>query len=420
MTAERRTPACGTEGAHALGRSCEDLRLAALARYDVMDTPGEEAFDRIVRLTQKVFRTSMVTISLIDGHRQWFKARHGVGPQETARGPALCSSTIEQGSPLIVTDARRDPRFAQNPFVTGEPHIRFYAGAPLVTPDGQMLGTLCVMDQAQRAFTDDEREILVDLARIVIDELELRLLADADALTGALSRRAFRAEAQKAIDQAAHAERPLSLIVIDLDHFKRVNDTYGHDRGDAALIGSVLACAAQFAGRERIGRLGGEEFAVLLPDVGTDRALSVAERIREAIRGETYAFREGTFRVTASLGVTSAPADGACDIDMLLRSADMALYQAKAAGRNRCVVAASPIGRGAGLRRVLKRGSLVLGAGRESVPCTVRAVSAGRVRLDVLGAAELPTRFDLVMDGEDPAPCRVVTRSERGLEAAFE
>ncbi|WP_245259829.1 sensor domain-containing diguanylate cyclase [Methylopila sp. 73B] len=356
----------------------------------------------------------------LDGHRQWFKARRGVASQETAREPALCSVTIEQGAPLIVPDARLDPRFAQNPFVIGHPHIRFYAGAPLVSPDGQMLGTLCVMDQTQRAFTEDEREMLVDLARIVIDEFELRLLADADPLTGALSRRAFRAEAQKAIDLAARAGRPLSLVAIDLDHFKQVNDTYGHHRGDAALTGSVAACARQFAGEERIGRLGGEEFAVLLPDAGAERALAIAERLREAIRREAYSFGEGAFHVTASLGVTSAPVGTACDVDALLRRADRALYQAKAAGRDRCAVAASPITVGRPLRRVLKRGRIVHGAGRTSVSCTIRAMSAGRAQLDVLGAADLPTRFDLVMDGEEPAPCRVVTLSEQGLEVAFE
>ena len=114
----------------------EQARLAALDRYDLLDTPPEESFDRVTRLTRRVFNVGMSTVTLIDGHRQWFKSRQGMANAETERGPALCNAAIDEPRPLIVHDTLADPRFAANPFVVGAPFIRFYAGVQLRTTDG--------------------------------------------------------------------------------------------------------------------------------------------------------------------------------------------------------------------------------------------------------------------------------------------
>lgn len=152
----------------------ETERLAALQRYQVLDTPQEPAFDRIVRLAALLLDVPIALISLIDADRQWFKARHGLDAPETPRAIAFCDHAIRGSSILVVPDAGLDPRFCDNPLVTGDMHIRFYAGAPLVTPDGFALGTICAIDRAPRQLSPRDAAILTALAEQVIHELEVR------------------------------------------------------------------------------------------------------------------------------------------------------------------------------------------------------------------------------------------------------
>src|ERR1700759_3748923 len=156
------------------GAAGEDARLAALDSYDILDTPSEEAFDRITRLARKIFNVSMSTVTLLDGHRQWFKSRQGVSDCETERRPALCNVAISLDRPLVVTDTHLDARFQNNPLVLGAPFLRFYAGAQLRSTDGFAIGTLCVMDTVPRSFDDGDASILSDLAQLVMSELGLR------------------------------------------------------------------------------------------------------------------------------------------------------------------------------------------------------------------------------------------------------
>jgi signal transduction histidine kinase/DNA-binding response OmpR family regulator len=153
----------------------EAARLAALHRHAILDTPPEERFDRLTRLAAALLGTRTALISLVDGGRQWFKSRVGLAAPETSRDVALCAHAILGREPLVVLDAAADRRFSDNPLVAGEPHLRFYAGAPLIDRDGLALGTLCVIDPAPRAaFGPRERAALADLAALVVDELELR------------------------------------------------------------------------------------------------------------------------------------------------------------------------------------------------------------------------------------------------------
>ncbi|AFZ68154.1 sensor domain-containing diguanylate cyclase [Deinococcus peraridilitoris] len=153
----------------------EYQRIQALARYQVLDTLPEEAFDRITRLAARVLDVPVAIVNFIDGHRQWGKACYGLGSSEVPREDSFCAWAILSDEVMVVPDARNDGRFADNPMVTGRPHVHLYAGAPLITPDGYPLGTLCVTDDHPRPFGERERSILQDLAAMVIDELELRL-----------------------------------------------------------------------------------------------------------------------------------------------------------------------------------------------------------------------------------------------------
>ena len=152
----------------------EKQRLAALHRYDILDTPPEKTFDSIAVLASHVCQTPIALLVLIDQGRQWFKAKVGVRIKETPREFAFCAYTITQRALLIIPDAARDKRFANNPLVASGPQFRFYAGAPLITPDHRALGTLCVIDYVRRALTEDQKKDLLALSRLVMTELELR------------------------------------------------------------------------------------------------------------------------------------------------------------------------------------------------------------------------------------------------------
>ncbi|WP_052401245.1 sensor histidine kinase [Muricoccus aerilatus] len=152
----------------------ERERLAALLRYDILDTPREADFDDIVAIASEVCGAPIALVSLVDADRQWFKARHGVGLSATPLDGAFCPHSFPDKELLVVPDATRDPRFRDSPLVTGPLGIRFYAGAPLVTPDGFALGTVCVIDTKPRELTEAQARTLRALARQVITLLELR------------------------------------------------------------------------------------------------------------------------------------------------------------------------------------------------------------------------------------------------------
>ncbi len=149
-------------------------RIKVLWQYDILDTVPEEVFDDLTELAARICEAPIALITLVDEDRQWFKSKVGVTINETSRDISFCGHAIEQSDLFIVPDATQDKRFAQNPLVTSDPKIRFYAGAPLVTPDGHALGTLCVIDKVPRELRPDQKQALRVLARHVMTQLELR------------------------------------------------------------------------------------------------------------------------------------------------------------------------------------------------------------------------------------------------------
>lgn len=152
----------------------EARRLKVLWQYEVLDTVPEELFDDLTELAAAICDAPIALLSLVDETRQWFKSKVGLSLNETARDVSFCAHAILQPDLFIVSDATKDERFQKNPFVVGEPFIRFYAGAPLITPDGHALGTLCVIDKQPRDLTEAQRKALRVLSRLVVTQLELR------------------------------------------------------------------------------------------------------------------------------------------------------------------------------------------------------------------------------------------------------
>ena len=315
----------------------EDGRIRALDRLEVLDTAEEKPFEKIVTLVQQVLDVPMCAVSLIDRDRQWFKAKRGLSVDETARDISFCTHAIQGDVPFIIHDAELDTRFASNPLVTGDPHIRSYAGIPLQTPDGYNVGTLCAIDTVPRSFPAHEISILSNFAKVIVDELELRQIATSDALTGALSRRAWMEEAASELTRSERYQRPLSILIMDIDHFKTVNDTYGHLVGDIVIKRLAELAMAQIRETDALGRFGGEEFVVLMPETALKDSMKLAERLRKCF-SESEIHKLNGARCSISIGVTER-AKGEIVLEPLLDRADKALYKAKNAGRNRCVSA---------------------------------------------------------------------------------
>ena len=152
----------------------ETHRLKVLWQYDVLDTVPEEVFDDLTDLAAHICEAPIALISLVDEDRQWFKSRIGLTVGESSRDISFCAHAILKCDLFLVPDARKDPRFKNNPLVTGKDRIRFYAGAPLVTPDGYALGTLCVLDKKPRRLRPEQEQALRILAHHVVSQLELR------------------------------------------------------------------------------------------------------------------------------------------------------------------------------------------------------------------------------------------------------
>lgn len=314
----------------------EPARLSALERYCVLDSQPEPAFERITSLVRSVLDVPIAAVSLVGRDRQWFKSITGFDLTQTPRDVAFCAHTVLSREPMLITDAMQDARFQANPLVTGAPGIRSYAGVPLPSHDGYNLGSLCAIDTRARQFTDPQVEILRNFGSLVVGELELRTIAQCDFVTGVLTRRAFIDGANGAIANFRRHCRSSALVVFDIDRFKAINDTFGHRIGDDVLKTVAARCEATLRPDDMIGRAGGEEFVVCLPQANAQQAMACAERLRLAVeRVAVGPIAAG--QITASFGVTPL-ADGD-SFDTWFARADAAMYLSKARGRNRCSMA---------------------------------------------------------------------------------
>ncbi len=339
-------------------------RLDAVRQLALLDTPPEECFDRLTRLAAKLTDVPATFVSLVDQNRDFYKSEFGfeepLASLRQLEGRTFCDYAIASEAPLVLDDVTQESVYCDVSTVESL-GVRAYAGIPLVTEGGQVIGSFCAVDFKPKQWTERDIDILTDLARSTMREIELRrviqesettnlrlveqvqkvnelnhqleVLSTTDSLTGVKNRRAFEHSLDQELALVDRRATPLSLVIVDVDHFKKVNDTYGHTAGDGVLqtIAALLTQSARTV--DIVARIGGEEFAVILPNTDQTSALMVAERMRATVANEAWPHLPMTISLGTATLLNLEKASG------LFLRADKAMYLAKTLGRNRVVQA---------------------------------------------------------------------------------
>lgn len=322
----------------------EIRRLAAVQKAKLLGTPAEERFDRITRLAKRLFGVPMACLDIVGDKVAWLKSVQGFDGIEGLRKDSYCHYTVQGHGLNLVRDARLDPRVHDSAYADT---WVFYAGVPLRF-DGEQIGVLCIGDHKPREFDADQMDALSDLAALAEHELQVAALSETqvalalsneelemksriDVLTHLWNRGAIMEVADTEL--AAASEAPLAALLIDIDHFKAINDTYGHLAGDQVLRLVAERLRAGVRPTDAVGRYGGEEFLAVLSGIGKDEALLVSERIRQEVARTVVSFSQHHIPVSCSIGCAlSTETD---TVTTLIGRADQALYRAKVSGRNR-------------------------------------------------------------------------------------
>lgn len=339
----------------------EQQKSEVLQRYRILNGAEVHFADQIAQTAALTFNVPIVVASLNERYRTWYRSVYGVAPRDYEALQSFCAHANLSETAFAVSDVREDTHLSRDPAVTGAPHIAFFAGAPLRDPDGKRFGTLCLIDQAPHQLSADRLTLLKSFAGIMSQDICVRSAARyavrdlieaehdksdlfdqamTDPLTRTLNRRAFFRMAEREVLRASRHGKPVSALLFDIDHFKQVNDLHGHSVGDEVLVRLVDHVTACMRDEDLLGRLGGEEFGIVLPETSRLQAAVLANRIRDSVSGLSFKGKHGAFGITISAGI-SAPYFNDIDILPALERADKALYLAKQNGRNR--VELSPV-----------------------------------------------------------------------------
>lgn len=308
----------------------EQQRLETLRSLNILDTPPQERFDRITRLAKRLFGVPIALVSLVDADRQWFLSAFGLGAKETSRDVSFCAHAINTDDILSVPDTLQDPRFHDNPLVMNDPNIRFYAGFPISVGDHSKIGTLCLIDQMPREFTAEDRALLNDLGQMVQQEISGLLLASTDDLTLISNRRGFETLGNHALALCKRLDKPASLLFMDMDGFKQINDNFGHQEGDRALQTFSQLLQVVFRDCDVIGRIGGDEFAVLLTSCAGMEIDIAIDRLRVAVASHNQQNQQD-YDIDFSLGAVEYDPDKHANVEAMMADADKRMYRQKAA-----------------------------------------------------------------------------------------
>lgn len=317
----------------------ENERLAALDGSGLLFSPAEERFDRITRLASHVLEAPMAMVSLVGNTRQWFKSAQGMQASETPREVAFCAHAIAAGRALVVEDAAADERFADNPLVTGEPHVRAYAGSVICSPEGLPLGTLCVVDSKPRRFSEEELARLADLAAIAeaeIARLPAGLQADyvrgldetarRDRLDAESRLLNHEAMAELLMRQASRCEQEggrFAVILLRIMQFQALASRLG-----AGAAGDIVREASSqllraLAPTEALGRYDTDSFLVIVPGADDEGAASRAQSLRDAITSKPL--KAGRLSLHLAANVAAQPWAAGASLAAMLEQAQASL-----------------------------------------------------------------------------------------------
>lgn len=306
----------------------------------VMAAQGDQNLQDIIQLACYICDSPVAMVTRVDDTELNFIAKVGVSASSVARKDSFCVYAMEDPATVIVVpDARLDHRFSANPMVLAESGYRFYAGSPLISLTGEVIGTICVFDYVPKQLNQSQISSLQALSRQVIAMLELKQMSEqlhtismTDALTGINNRRAFDQKFEAEFARWQRTGQCFVLALIDIDHFKSFNDSFGHAEGDQALSQVARLFQQHCRNYDFFARYGGEEFVLILPGTDSASAYKTLEKLRLIVANHHWSLRQ----LTVSIGVASA--DLFNDKHKLLEAADKMLYQAKALGRNRCCI----------------------------------------------------------------------------------
>lgn len=311
----------------------EEARLRALKSLDILDTPAEERFDRLTRLAKRMFDVPIALVSLVDGNRQWFKSSMGLDVRETPRDISFCGHAILGDEVFYIPDTKKDERFTDNPLVTGEPKIRFYAGCPLRSLTGSKHGTLCIIDKKPRILNSDDQNILRDLALTVERELAAVHLATLDELTSLFNRRGFTLQASSSINLCVRQSIPISLVFMDLNKFKTINDRFGHAEGDRALFNFAAQLREHSRASDILARWSGDEFVMMLPNSSKEQAEGAIYRFKKALKKRSQ-YENWGYELEFSHGIVEYEPGRHEAVEELLAEGDAMMYRRKHNGLN--------------------------------------------------------------------------------------
>jgi diguanylate cyclase (GGDEF)-like protein len=292
----------------------EGLRLAALDAINLLHSPAEERFDRITRLTARALGVPIALVSLVGDSCQWFKSRVGLLADQTPRAISFCGHAVAAGRPLIVPDARLDPRFCDNPLVLGPPFIRFYAGVPLAMATGLSAGTLCVIDSSPRELSETELAMLLDLAAIAEHEMQFEppqsaqqiLLSQRehhhrrallDALTGAWNRSGFEALLQAETAFSRQQQKNFALLLLEVESFP-CEDAEERDR---VLVAVAASLRRALRPSDAVSRLGEATFGLMVSPCDAATLAGVRRNVALAARGAARTARALAISVGGAL-----------------------------------------------------------------------------------------------------------------------
>lgn len=306
----------------------EQARLKELRSLDLLDTSSEERFDRLTRIASRLFDVPIALVTLVDEDRQWFKSSVGLDAPETSREISFCGHVILDNRVMVVENTDDDARFCDNPLTQEAPHIRFYAGCPLRSLDGYNLGTLCLIDRMPRKFTESDVELLQDLAAMAEREIELTQLANEDELTNIANRRGFKIQANECLRHCSRKGLAVTVVYIDVNDFKKINDKYGHAEGDRTL--SIIADCMRALCRDSdvVARIGGDEFVAMLSDTTREGGERVLVRFRSVLE-DMCRDQSLPYDISLSYGVVEFSPQKHSNLAELMEEGDQLMYKQK-------------------------------------------------------------------------------------------